>query len=84
MTARISDPLAREPQIRQPVARLSTPFEVQEQNMTPRIPESPFTVISDTMPPRHPNDEDEEEDEDDNGDDKEDLEPPVVREPDEE
>jgi hypothetical protein len=52
--------------------------------MTPRIPESPFTVISDMMPPRHPNDEDEEEDEDDNGDNKEDLEPPVVREPDEE
>jgi hypothetical protein len=52
--------------------------------MTPRIPESPFTVIGEMMPPRHPNDEDEEEDKDDNGDNKEDLEPPVVREPDEE
>ena len=52
--------------------------------MTPRILEGPFTVIGEMMPPRDPNDEDEEEDEDENGDDKEDLEPPVVREPDEE
>jgi hypothetical protein len=52
--------------------------------MTPRISESPFAVIGDMVPPRDPNDEDEEEDEDDNGDNKEDLEPPVVREPDEE
>ena len=52
--------------------------------MTPRILESPFTVIGEMMPPRDPNDEDEEEDQDENGDDKEDLEPPVVREPDEE
>jgi hypothetical protein len=53
--------------------------------MTPRILQSPFTVIGEMMPPRDPNDEDEEEeDEDENGDDKEDLEPPVVREPDEE
>ena len=51
--------------------------------MTPRIPGSPFTVIGEMMPPRDPNDEDE-EDQDENGDDKEDLEPPVVREPDEE
>ena len=51
--------------------------------MTPRILESPFTVIGEMMPPRDPNDEDE-EDQDENGDDKEDLEPPVVREPDEE
>jgi hypothetical protein len=60
--ARISDPLAREPQ--------------------PRISESSFAVIGDMMPPRDPNDD--EEDEDENSDDKEDLEPPVVREPDEE
>lgn len=52
--------------------------------MTPRIWQSPFTVIGHMMPPRDPNDEDEEEDEDENGDKKEDLEPPVVREPDEE
>jgi hypothetical protein len=51
--------------------------------MTQRILESPFTVIGEMMPPRDPNDEDE-EDQDENGDDKEDLEPPVVREPDEE
>ena len=50
--------------------------------MTPRISESPFTVLGNMMPPRDPNDED--EDEDDNGNNKEDLEPPVVREPDEE
>ena len=52
--------------------------------MTPRILESPFTVIGEMMPPQDPNYEDEEENEDENGDDKEDLEPPVVREPDEE
>jgi hypothetical protein len=52
--------------------------------MTSRISESPFTVFGHMMPPRDPNDDDEEEDEDENGDDKEDLEPPVVREPDEE
>ena len=52
--------------------------------MTQRILESPFTVIGEMMPPRDPNDEDEEEDQDENGDDKKDLEPPVVREPDEE
>ena len=49
-----------------------------------RISESPFTVLGNMMPPRDPNDEDEEEDEDGNGEEKEDLEPPVVREPDEE
>jgi len=52
--------------------------------MITRIPESPFTVIAEMMPPRDPNDEDDEEDENENGDNKEDLEPPVVREPDEE
>ena len=51
--------------------------------MTPRIPENvftwfadwgPVTVMVNTMPPRDPNEDDDEEDED--------LEPPVVREPD--
>ena len=48
--------------------------------MTPRISDSPFIVIGEMMPPRDPNDEDEDE----NDDYKEDREPPVVREPDEE
>jgi hypothetical protein len=52
--------------------------------MIPRILKSFFAVIDNTMPPRDPNDDDEEEGEDENGDRKEDLEPPVVREPDEE
>ena len=51
--------------------------------MTQRILDSPFTVIGEMMPPRDPNDDEEEEAEDEN-DNKEDLEPPVVREPDEE
>lgn len=56
--------------------------------MAPRIPEehftrlidwSPFVIMSNTMPPRDPDEEDEDEaDEDDRAD-----EPPVVREPDE-
>ena len=45
--------------------------------------ESPFNLIGDMMPPRHPNGDDDEEEEDENGDNKEDLESPVVREPDE-
>jgi hypothetical protein len=40
-------------------------------------------MTHDTMPPRNPNDVDDEEDDDENGDSTEDLEPPVVREPDE-
>jgi hypothetical protein len=53
--------------------------------MTPRISQSPYTVVRHMMPPRDPNDKDEEdEDEDENGDKREDREPPVVREPDEE
>jgi hypothetical protein len=51
-------------------------------SLTPRISDSPFIVIGEVMPPRDPNDED--EDEDENDDNKEDREPPVVREPDEE
>jgi len=57
--------------------------------MTPHIPEdfsarligwSPFMTMSNTMPPRDPDEdeEDEDEEEEDRGD-----EPPVVREPDE-
>ena len=59
--------------------------------MTPRIPENVstrlvdwclVTVIGNTMPPRDPNDDDDDaEDEDDEPDD--DLDPAVVREPDE-
>ena len=41
-------------------------------------------MTPDTMPPRNPNDDEEDDDdENENGDSKEDLEPPVVREPDE-
>ena len=58
--------------------------------MTPRIPENvsswlvdrSFALMGNTMPPRDPNDDDEAEDEDDDAE-PEDLEPAVVREPDE-
>jgi hypothetical protein len=58
--------------------------------MTHRIPEnvsiwlvdwSVVTIMGNTMPPRDPNDDDDAEDEDDETDD--DLDPAVVREPDE-
>jgi hypothetical protein len=58
--------------------------------MTPRIPEtlstwlvngSLATITGDTMPPRDPNDDDDEDDDDAEPD--EDIEPAVVREPDE-
>ncbi|HET9245832.1 MAG TPA: hypothetical protein VFO15_08505 [Xanthobacteraceae bacterium] len=55
--------------------------------MPPRIPEnirSLLTVMGgNTMPPRHPNDDDEDEENDDEEDEELDEEPPVVREPDE-
>jgi hypothetical protein len=62
--------------------------------MTARIPEnistwlvdwSIVTIIGNTMPPRDPNDDDDEDDEDEDGDAEPDdeLEPAVVREPDE-
>ena len=63
--------------------------------MTPHIPEEwrIFAIMSNTMPPRDPNDnddEDEEEDEEEEDEEEEDEEdedrtdePPVVREPDE-
>ena len=59
--------------------------------MTPRIPENVSSWLVDwsfapitgnTMPPRDPNDDDDAEDEDDDAE-PEDLEPAVVREPDE-
>jgi hypothetical protein len=63
-------------------------------NMTARIPENVSTLLVDwnivtimgnTMPPRHPNDDDDDDDdaEDEDGEPDEDLEPAVVREPDE-
>jgi hypothetical protein len=42
----------------------------------------PFAIMSNTMPPRDPNDEDEENEEEDEDENRTD-EPPVVREPDE-
>ena len=52
--------------------------------MTPHIPEERFTriaIMSNTMPPRDPNDDDDEEDEEE--EENRTDEPPVVREPDE-
>ena len=69
--------------------------------MTPHIPEkiftrlidSPFVIMGNTMPPRHPNEDEEDEDEEEEDEEEEDEEeedeedrgdePPVVREPDE-
>ena len=60
--------------------------------MTPRIPENfstrlvdwnRVTIISDTMPPRDPDDDDDDDDEDDDADRDNDREPAVIREPDE-
>jgi hypothetical protein len=54
--------------------------------MTPHVPDefstrlidkSPFAIMSNTMPPRDPNEDEEDEEEE------EEEEPPVVREPDE-
>jgi hypothetical protein len=59
--------------------------------MTPHIPEefstrlidwSPFVIIGNTMPPRHPDEDEAEEEEEEEEEDRAD-EPPVVREPDE-
>jgi hypothetical protein len=59
--------------------------------MAPHIPEefstrlierSPFVIMSNTMPPRDPDEDEEDEDEDEEGEDRT-NEPPVVREPDE-
>ena len=59
--------------------------------MTPRIPENVSSwlvdwsfapIMGNTTPPRDPNDDDDAEDEDDDAE-PEDLEPAVVREPDE-
>ena len=60
--------------------------------MTARIPEnvstwlvdwSIVTIMDNTMPPRDPDDDDDVEDEDGDAEPDEDLEPAVVREPDE-
>jgi hypothetical protein len=62
--------------------------------MTPHIPEelstrlidwSPFVIMSNTMLPRDPDEDEEEEDEEEEDEEEEDRpdEPPVVREPDE-
>jgi hypothetical protein len=58
--------------------------------MTPHIPEElsaridwrTFAIMSNTMPPREPNDGDDEDEDEDEEEDRTD-EPPVVREPDE-
>lgn len=42
-----------------------------------------WSLVSDTMPPRDPNDDDDDDAEDEDGDGDADLEPAVVREPDE-
>jgi hypothetical protein len=60
-------------------------------NMTLHVPEevpgwlaawSLITLMGDAVPPRDPNDDDEDDEEDDE-DRQDDLEPPVIREPDE-
>jgi hypothetical protein len=58
--------------------------------MTPHIPDNVstwlvnWTLVSNSPPPRDPNDDDDEEQEDeDEEDEDQDKEPPVVREPDE-
>jgi hypothetical protein len=55
--------------------------------MPPRILENIWSLVTvmggNTMPPRHPNDDDEDEENDDEEDEDRDEEPAVVREPDE-
>jgi hypothetical protein len=52
--------------------------------MTARTPENVSPLVGNTMPPRDPNDDDDDaEDEDGDAEPDEDLEPAVVREPDE-
>ena len=60
--------------------------------MTPRIPEnvsrwlvdwSFVTIMGSTMPPRTPNDDDDAEDEEDDDAEPEELDPAIIREPDE-
>ena len=58
-------------------------------DMTPRIPENVptslvgWSLVGNTMPPRDPNDDDDAEDEDGDAEPDDDVEPAVVREPDE-
>jgi hypothetical protein len=54
--------------------------------MTPRFPEDVsiwLSLVGHAVPPRDPNDEDDNEDEEYEDDEDEDLEPAVIREPDE-
>ena len=56
--------------------------------MTPRIPEnvsswSFATIMGNTMPPRDPNDDDDDPEDEDGDAELDDLEPAVIREPDE-
>jgi len=56
--------------------------------MTPRIPEnvsswSVATIMGNTIPPRDPNDDDDDAEEEDGDAELDDLEPAVIREPDE-
>jgi hypothetical protein len=58
-------------------------------DMTTRAPEIVsadwiiVTIMGNAMPPRDPNDDDDDEDEDEDSDSNDDVEPAVVREPDE-
>ena len=57
--------------------------------MTPRIPENVHTslvgwsLVGNTMPPRDPNDDDDAEDEEDDDAEPQELDPAIIREPDE-
>jgi hypothetical protein len=54
--------------------------------MTPRIPESVFTLSSlaaNSLPPRDPNDDDDDDEEEDDDEADDDREPAVIREPEE-
>jgi hypothetical protein len=56
-----------------------------EADMTPRIPESVFTLlglVDNTVPPRDPNDDDDDEEQEDDDEADDDREPAVIREPD--
>jgi hypothetical protein len=60
----------------------------QEADMTPRIPEnvsswSFATIMGNTMPPREPNDDDDDAEDEEGDAEPDDLEPAVIREPDE-
>lgn len=57
---------------------------IPEELSTGLIDRTPFVIMTDTMPPRDPDDDEEDEEDEDEDEDEEDTdEPPVVREPDE-